>query len=174
MKTLVLLTALFACASAGIIKTVLDLDEVNAVSNQRLLAPVEKCEQDCLTPAEVQFYSGNRPCRESPCEIYTGEKINMIVNFTAPNYLENLEPKLDMHISILSFPVDIGEPNACHQITNTMCPLVKDEPVSYKPEFYLPSLIPDKTVASLQLSLLDKDTNKSVFCFSIDVQLLSN
>ncbi|CAH1111569.1 unnamed protein product [Psylliodes chrysocephalus] len=130
--------------------------------------PIQQCNSN-LTVVNVQFFSRDKLCTEAPCQIYAGEEVFMVINFKAPNYLENISPEFIINIgSGITIPFDIGQPNACDFFTNTMCPLVKDEPISYKPSFKLPSVLPDKVTASFQFSLVDKSEKIKVICFMLD------
>uniref|UniRef100_A0A6P7GD96 Uncharacterized protein LOC114336724 n=1 Tax=Diabrotica virgifera virgifera TaxID=50390 RepID=A0A6P7GD96_DIAVI len=135
---------------------------------------VDKCRDGGIIPPSVNlksdFEQNVEDCKQAPCVVYTGGNCYVELNFTSPGYVPSISPKYKataMGVT-LDYPC---EKDACSLITNTVCPLVENELVSYTWVMALPSFYPE-CLADLEVSFTNDDDNSLIFCFrsQIDVR----
>ncbi|XP_072385266.1 uncharacterized protein [Diabrotica undecimpunctata] len=130
---------------------------------------VSKCKDGGIIPPGVNLESDYEVCKQSPCIVYTGSTCYFNVNFTSPGYVPSITPKYKA--TALGMTLDYPcEKDACTGITNTVCPLVENERVSYTWIMYLPSLYPECLV-DLEVSFTNDDDNSLIFCFSTQIEV---
>ncbi|XP_050506712.1 NPC intracellular cholesterol transporter 2 [Diabrotica virgifera virgifera] len=130
---------------------------------------VGPCKDGGVIPPGVNLESDSKICKESPCIAYTGSSCYFNVNFTSPGYVPSITPKYkatSMGVT-LDYPC---EKDACTGITNTVCPLVENERVSYTWTLSLPSFYPECLV-DLEVSFTNDDDNSRIFCFTTQIDV---
>ncbi|KAH8388197.1 hypothetical protein KR093_000107, partial [Drosophila rubida] len=106
-------------------------------------------------------------CEEPPCVVYKGKYVIMDVQFLGDqNYLKNITTKVTAKVFGMNLPYDLPEEvsNVCDNLLyGAMCPIYKDEDVTYRFNFYVEPAFPEIT-ADVTVTLNDIDDNP-ISCF---------
>ncbi|XP_060646884.1 mite group 2 allergen Gly d 2.02 [Drosophila nasuta] len=106
-------------------------------------------------------------CEEPPCTVYKGQYAIMDVTFLGDrNNLKNITTKVQAKVFGMNLPYDLPEEvsNVCDNLLyGAMCPIDKDEDVTYRFNFYIESAFPEIT-ADVTVQLNDLDGN-TITCF---------
>uniref|UniRef100_A0A6P7GN89 NPC intracellular cholesterol transporter 2-like n=1 Tax=Diabrotica virgifera virgifera TaxID=50390 RepID=A0A6P7GN89_DIAVI len=132
---------------------------------------VDKCPNGALLPI-VQVVSKEQLCIEPPCDVHAGSPAYITVNFTSPEYIPSIKPTYLVQALGLPINYPVGK-DACTSLTNTICPLVKDEFVSYSYEMDIASWYPEISL-NLQVSFTNNEDKYIILCFNVDLQVRKN
>ncbi|XP_072383984.1 uncharacterized protein [Diabrotica undecimpunctata] len=132
---------------------------------------VDKCQNGAFLPI-VELVSNEKLCIQPPCEIYAGSAAYITINFTSPDYIASIKPTYIVEALGLPINYPVGN-DACTALTNTICPLVKDEFVSYSYEMDIGTWYPEIPF-SVQVSFTNMEDNSVILCFNLDLQVRKN
>ncbi|KAL7729844.1 hypothetical protein ACLKA6_014701 [Drosophila palustris] len=106
-------------------------------------------------------------CEEPPCVVYKGQNAVMDVQFVGDrNNLSNITTKVTAKVFGMNLPYDLPEEvsNVCDNLLyGAMCPIDKDEDVTYRFNFFVDPVFPEIT-ADVTVTLTDTQDN-IISCF---------
>ncbi|XP_017873360.1 PREDICTED: epididymal secretory protein E1 isoform X2 [Drosophila arizonae] len=130
--------------------------------------PVKECKNK-PAPLNVDI----KDCPEPPCVVYKGQFAIMDVQFLGDkNNIASITAKVQAKVFGMNLPYDLPEEisNVCiNLLYGAMCPIYKDEDVTYRFNFYVDPLFPEIT-ADVTVTLNDADDNP-ISCFIVSCKL---
>ncbi|XP_030376220.1 uncharacterized protein LOC115625335 [Scaptodrosophila lebanonensis] len=112
-------------------------------------------------------------CEEPPCEVIKGTTAVMEVQFLGNrNDIKNIEAKVTAKVLGMNLPYDLPEEvsNVCSNLMfGAICPVDKNEDVTYKFNFYVEPAFPEIT-ADVTVTLNDEN-NDVITCFICSCKL---
>ncbi|CAK1545992.1 unnamed protein product [Leptosia nina] len=108
-------------------------------------------------------------CINPPCRVIQGEDVVINVVFKAPYTIRSMRTKA-VALSIIDYP--LGENGrTCNFLSNTYCPILKDEIVQYTLRMHIERIFPTVAV-DINFSVVDQD-EKPIWCINTVVQVQS-
>ncbi|XP_026740582.1 NPC intracellular cholesterol transporter 2-like [Trichoplusia ni] len=134
--------------------------------------PVKQCIANSR-PLPINAYIEG--CTQTPCNLPQLQDAVINITFKAPENINRMRTLATAYFSgILAIPYNLHEnAETCNFLTNTNCPVKKDDTIQYALKIYIQPIFPVGIETTLEVEINDVDRNSSVACVRVPVRIVA-
>ncbi|CAH2052790.1 unnamed protein product, partial [Iphiclides podalirius] len=133
--------------------------------------------QCTANPGDLPLNTYVDGCVTPPCQLPQLQDAVINLVFKSPRVMHSMTTLATAYMSLgfitIPVPYDLGK-NAvtCNFLTNTYCPVLKDEVVTYTLRMYIESFFPVGTSVTIEFRVVDED-QRPILCIRMPITIVS-